>query len=254
MATTPASTPMPTPEDVRPAKISPFGRVIGVLFSPKTTFEDIIRKPSWILPVILTTILSLAAVAVLNQRMNWREYMSEQIEKNPQAAQLSPEQKESRVDFGVKLTTYIVWLAGLIGPFVFVILVGGILMVAYNLLAGAGVRFSQAMAVVAHAGMTALISAPVFILVVFLKSPGTIDPNNPVATNLAAFLPEEAAKWLVTLCKSIDIFTIWSLILMAIGFAAINPRKLKGAKSFTIVFLVWGMYVVIRTLFAFVFS
>src|SRR5712691_3248497 len=42
MATTPA--PAPEPQ----ASISPFGRIIGVLFSPKSTFEDIARKPSWV--------------------------------------------------------------------------------------------------------------------------------------------------------------------------------------------------------------
>jgi hypothetical protein len=44
------------------------------------------------------------------------------------------------------------------------------------------------------------------------------------------------------------------LILIAIGFAAVNPRKLKGAKPFVIVFSVWGCFVVIRTLWAFIFS
>src|SRR5512137_914777 len=54
MATT---TPIPAPE--APVTISPFGRVIGVFFSPGKTFEDIVRKPSWMLPLLLTTILSI---------------------------------------------------------------------------------------------------------------------------------------------------------------------------------------------------
>ena len=49
MATEPMPIPAPVVEPA--AKISPFGRIIGVLFSPKSTFEDIARKPSWILPV-----------------------------------------------------------------------------------------------------------------------------------------------------------------------------------------------------------
>lgn len=252
MATTPVSTPVPAPEPQ--ATISPLGRVFGTFFSPKATFEDIARTPNWVLPVVLTTLLSIIAVIAMNQRINWREYISEQIEKNPRAAQLSPEQKEKQIDVSAKITTYIVYVAGVVGPIIFVVIVGGVLMGAYNLLAGTGARFSQAMAIVAHAGLVGIVSTPIFLLVLFLKPPGTIDPNNPVATNVAALLPEDSAKWLVALCKSLDIFTIWSLILMAIGFAAVNPRKLKGAKSFTIVFGVWAAYVVVRTLWAFIFS
>jgi hypothetical protein len=87
-----------------------------------------------------------------------------------------------------------------------------------------------------------------------LKPYGTIDLENPIATNLAALLPDESAKWLVALCKSIDIFSIWTLILLAIGFAAVNPKKLKGGKSYTIAFTVWAAFVVIRVGWAFIFS
>ena len=30
-----------------------FGRIIGVLFSPKPTFESIVRRPTWVVPVVL---------------------------------------------------------------------------------------------------------------------------------------------------------------------------------------------------------
>jgi hypothetical protein len=125
---------------------------------------------------------------------------------------------------------------------------------AYSLLAGVGARFSQVFSILAHAGLVGIVSTPLFLLVLFLKPPGTMDPENPLATNLAAVLPEDSAKWLFTLCKSIDVFTFWTLILIAIGFAAVNPKKLKGAKPFTIAFSVWAVFVLIRVGWAFIFS
>jgi hypothetical protein len=246
----PASSSVPEPQ----AAISPFARVFGVLFSPKPTFEDIARKPSWILPVILMTVLSILAVVVLNQRMNWREYISQKIEKDSRASQLSADQKERQVDISSKITVYIVYAAGVLGPILSAVILGAIMMGAYNLFAGAGASYSQSLAIAAHSSLVGLISTPIFLLVLLLRPPGTIDPENPVVTNVAALLPEDSAKWLLALCKSLDIFTIWTLILIAIGFAAVNPRKLKGAKSFAIVFGVWGVYVVVRTLWAFIFS
>jgi hypothetical protein len=247
-----ATTPVPAPE--AQATISPFGRVIGVLFSPSATFADIVRKPSWILPIIISTLLSIAAVVTLNQRMNWRDYIIQQIEKSPRAAQLSADQKQQQADMGVKFTVPIVYASGVLVPICFALVVGLVMMGAYNLLTGAGARFSSAFAIVAHAGLVGIVSTPLFLLVLFLKPPGTIDPENPLATNLAAFLPEESAKWLMVLCKSLDVFSIWILILIAIGFAAVNPKKLKGAKSFTIAFSVWAAYVVCRVGWAFIFS
>jgi hypothetical protein len=58
----------------------------------------------------------------------------------------------------------------------------------------------------------------------------------------------------VGLCKNIDLLEFWKLILLAIGFAAVNPRKLKGAKSFTVVFTMFLVYVVLRTGIAFILS
>jgi hypothetical protein len=249
MATT---SPIPAPE--AQASVSPFGRIIGVLFSPKSTFEDIVRKPGWITPVLVTTLLSIISVIALNQRVNWREFIAQQMEKSPRAAQMTADQKQQQAEVGAKFTVTIVYAAGVVVPILFALLVGLVMMGAYNLFAGAGARFGTALSIVAHAALVAIVSTPLFLLVLFLKPPGTIDPENPMATNLAALLPEESAKWLVTLCKSFDLFTFWTLILIAIGFAAVNPKKLKGAKSFTIAFGVWAAYVVCRVGWAFIFS
>jgi hypothetical protein len=246
------TTPVPVPE--APAAISPWGRVLGIFFSPKAIFEDIVRKPSWVLPVILVTVLSCIAIIALNQRMNWREYVGEKFEKDPRASQLSVEQKQQQIEVAVKITVVITYVVGVLGPVVSALLVAAVMWGAYNLLSGAGASFSSSFAITAHAFLVGLVSTPIFLLVLFLKPPGTLDPENPMATNVAAILPEESAKWLVTLGRQLDIFSIWMLILLAIGFAAVNPKKLKGSKSYTIAFTVWATYVVIRVGWAFIFS
>jgi len=245
---------IPAPVAEPQAAISPFGRIIGVLFSPKATFEDIARKPSWLLPVLISTVLGIASTVVLNQRMDWRDYITQQIEKSPRAANMPAEQKEKQAEISAKVTVYIVYLAGAIGSACFAVIVGAVMMLAYNLLAGAGASFSQSLGIAAHSLVVGIVSTPIFLLVLLLRPKGTIDPENPVATNLAAFLPEESAKWLLTLCKSIDVFTIWILMLIAIGFAALNPKKLKGGKAYVVAFSVWGVVVVVKVLWAFVTS
>jgi hypothetical protein len=249
-----ATTSMPAPEAQSQPALSPVDRIIGVFFSPKDTFEDIVRKPSWVLPVILLTLFSLGVSFSINQRINWREFMSQQIEKSPQAASMSAEQKEQRIEGGAKFSPPFTYAIGLLGPIIGILVVALVMWGAYNLLGGANTDFGTSFAITAHAFMTGLLSSLLFILVLYLKPYGTVDLENPVATNLAAVLQDDSAKWLVALLKSIDVFTFWTLILLAIGFAATNPKKLKGSKAFTIAFSVWAAYVVCRVGWAFIFS
>jgi hypothetical protein len=125
---------------------------------------------------------------------------------------------------------------------------------AYSVLGGASTNFGTAFSITAHAFLTGLVSSPLFILILYLKPYGTADLENPIAANLAAFLPDQSAKWLVALGKSFDVFTIWTLILLAIGFAAVNPKKLKGSKAYAIAIGVWAVLVACRVGWAFIFS
>ena len=247
-----ATTSLPAPESQ--AAISPFGRIIGTLFSPKSTFEDIVRKPGWVLPVVLLTLLSLGVSFAINQRINWREFMSQQIEKSPSAANMSAEQKEQRIEGGAKFSPAFTYAIGLLGPIIATLLVGLVMWGSYNLLGGANTNFGTSLSITAHAFLTGLVSSPLLILILYLKPIGSVDLENPVAANLAAVLPDDAAKWLFALCKSIDIFSIWTLILLAIGFAATNPKKLAGSKAFSIAFTVWAVFVVCRVGWAFISS
>ena len=247
-----ATTSLPAPG--AQATISPFGRIIGTLFSPKSTFEDIVRKPGWVLPVVLLTLLSLGVSFAINQRINWREFMSQQIEKSPSAANMSAEQKEQRIEGGAKFSPAFTYAIGLLGPVIATLLVGLVMWGSYNLLGGANTNFGTSLSITAHAFLTGLVSSPLLILILYLKPIGSVDLENPVAANLAAVLPDDAAKWLFALCKSIDIFSIWTLILLAIGFAATNPKKLAGSKAFSIAFTVWAVFVVCRVGWAFISS
>ena len=243
----------PAAPEAQPS-MSAFNRIIGVFFSPQKTFEDIVRKPNWLLPVALITLFSVAVSVAINQRINWREFMSQQVEKNPRAAQLSAEQKQQQIEGGAKITPIFTYVVGVLGPLIGVLIIGLVMWGAYSLLGGASTNFSTSLAITAHAFLPGLISSPLLVLILYLKPFGTIDLENPLASNLAAVLPDDSAKWLVALCKSIDVFSIWTLILLAIGFAATSPKKLKGSKPYMIAFGVWAAFVLCRVGWAFIFS
>src|SRR5256886_12154585 len=234
-----ATTPVPAPE--AQASISPFGRIVGIFFSAGKTFEDIVRKPGWVLPLVLTTILSIGVSFAINQRINWREFMSQQIEKNPRAAQMSAEQKQQQIEGGAKFSPPFTYAIGLLGPILAVLIIGLVMWGAYSLIGGASTNFATAFSITSHAFLTGLVSSPLFILVLYLKPYGTADLENPVAANLAALLPDESAKWLVALCKSFCLFTFLTPILLALRVSALNPKKIKSAQTFTHSLSVWAV-------------
>lgn len=248
-----ASIPAPVAEPQ--ASLSPIGRIVGVFFSPKATFEDIVRKPSWLIPMALMLILSVLGVLALNSHFNWREYNTQQIEKSPRSAQLTPEQKQQQIEMGSKYAPIASFVFGTVIPVLAVLVIALVYMGAYNLMAGAGANFKTSLSIIAHSLIPAsIVGTVLFVTVLFLKPVGMFDLDNPVATNLAAFLPDESAKWLVALCKNIDLLELWKILLISIGFAAVNPRKLKGGKPFTIAISVFLVYVLIRVGFAFILS
>ena len=233
----------PTPSPEAQAPINHVGRMFGALFSPQTTFEEIAHRPSWIAPIILLTILSLSVSVLLGQKVNWEQVVAKSIEQSPQAQQLSPEQREQRIAIGAKFARVAVYVFGTLGSSIFTVIVAAIFLGAFNLLAGAGVRFGMAMAISSHALMPTAISSVLAIVVLMLKSADTIDPNHLLATNLGALFSSDSPKWLEKLAASVDLFWIWILMLLAMGFTAANPRKVSMGKALGIVF---GLYIAFR--------
>src|SRR5580658_2919177 len=87
----------------QPARISAVGRLGGVLFSPKATFEDIAAKPGFVLPLAIIVVLTLVIVVVFGQRVGWRAFMEQQFAKSSQTANLSADEKEQRMTGALKI-------------------------------------------------------------------------------------------------------------------------------------------------------
>jgi len=93
-----ATTTAVSPEAPEPAQvpINHFGRITGMFFSPRATFEQIARRPSLArAPFLLMTIVGLVVGVVINQRVDWRDVASKRIEESPRAANMSAEQKRT---------------------------------------------------------------------------------------------------------------------------------------------------------------
>ena len=233
---------------------SSVGSLFGALFSPKPTFESIVRQPSWILPLLLICILGCTTTYLYGQRVGWRAFMQKQIESSSRTQNMPQDQKDKIIDQQTKFAPIIGYVGTIVFSFGGGALVAAVLMGAFNLLSGSKVPFKTSFAIVAYAWMPLVIAQLLGLVILFIKDPATIDIQNLVASNGGAFLSDEAPKWLLSLCTSLDVFSFWSMALMGVGFSATNPRKLSFGKAFGTVITVWLIYVVVKVGLAAAFS
>jgi Yip1 domain len=244
MATTSVSAPEAQP------RINPFGRIIGVFTSPKQTFASIAERPSWVAPLLLMMVLATCVGTLLNTKMNWGEYIRHKAEENARFEQLSEERKDQALAGQVKFWSNFSYGVGIVAVPLSTLIFALIYFGAFNLFRGAGLRFGQAFAITTHAFLPTAISSILALIILPLKTYGDVDPENVVATSLKAYLPESAPKPLLALGGSLELFFIWCLVLVAIGFSAANPKKVKPAASFGIVFGLWAVWVLAKVAWA----
>lgn len=243
-----------TPAPEAQAPVNHFGRLFGVLFSPRQTFRDIARRPSWVAPIVLLSILGLGVGGVMNQRVDWESFIRQQAEKSPRFAQLSEDQKQRAIGMQAKIAPMIGYGFGLCGPALVALILAGIYLGVFNLFAGAGLRFGQSFGIVSHALMPSAIASVLAILTMLFKSHGDVDPERILASNVAALLPSDVPRWQVSLGSSLDLFWIWALMLMGIGYASTNPMKISTGKAVGLVFGPWAVWVLVKVGWAAAFS
>jgi hypothetical protein len=248
MSTVPAP-PLPaSPMDDVP-QTSAVGRMVGVIVSPKKTFSEIARRPTWAVPFVVLCLLSIGAGILVGQKTDWRSFFEHQNSKNSRFDTMSADQKENIVTQQLKFAK----IAPFFGLVVIVILVFLLTLLywgAFNLFFGAELGFTGSFGIVTYAFVPIAISSLLAIIVMLIKHAGDVDPEHILASSLSAFLPEDAPHWLDALGQSLELFWLWMLALIAIGFSTANPKKIKPAGAFLTVFGIWFVWVAAKVVFA----
>ena len=223
-----------------PEKGNSFGRIIGVIFSPKPTFESIARRPTWLAPVILLCLVQCAVVAIYGQRVGWRSLLEKQMGSNAQFQQLSKAQQQQRIEIAMPYVSKIAYVEVIIGPFIAAFLFAGIFWLLFNMGAGAKFGYRVSLGVASYGFVPTIIGSLLGILVIYLKDPSTIDLQNLLATNVSSYLSSDAPKWTHAL-RLVDIFLFWEMFLLAVGFSAAAPKKLSTGRAFAWIFGLWAL-------------
>lgn len=223
----------PMPAETAP-RLSEPARVINAFVAPSKTFEDIRRNASWWVPWLLLTFAGLGVSSVMAKKVDFDQMMRQQIANSRQAEQfesLSKEQQEQRLQVMAKFGKGFSFIIPVIGPIIGALIVGALLMATFNFAFEAEVPFRQSVAILFYAWLPGLL-LQIFTMVTLLLRSDTQDMNlrNMVATNPGYFMdPNSGSKFVYGMASSLDVFSIWIICLIGIGFAtnAVNRKRLS---------------------------
>lgn len=242
------------PDAPAPDSGSFLGNLFNLYFEPRTTFEKIFRNTRVWLAILLQTAMGVGFTTIWLDRVNPREFMRAQLEQNPRVQQMSADQVDRIIS--VQSGAMKTWgrIGPLIGPVVIDLIIAGLLLFMFRFFLAVDVSFLHSLAAVAWTfAAIGLVQTPVMLAVLFLKGDWNIDPNSVVQANLTIlFDPGDIPRWLWSLLSSFDLFSFWTLFLLATGFAAAGRRELST--GLWGVGIPWAVYVMVKVGFVLMFG
>jgi len=230
-----------------PAKMGQFSRVMGIFFEPKRTFADIAERPGWLVPLLISIVASLVLLYLFSTHVGWEPYLHRLMDNNPRVQQLSPEQRDQTFNLQLRIVPVLAYVGVIVGAPLSLLVVAAISMGIIRGLLGVPIRFAQAFATMAYAWLPWVIYSVLSIAVMFLKNPDEFDIQHGFASNPGAFMdPQKASRFLFSLAGSLDVFTIWVMLLMAVGLKAAGGKRLSFGGALFSVLLPWAVYVLAR--------
>jgi hypothetical protein len=211
--------------------------LIDVYFAPRDAFARIVRDPRWLLPAAGLLVVSLAFTAVWTSRMDPTEFMKTQLEESGQADKMPAEQRAVAIERGAGMMKWFAWGAAVVGTAFVLLVVSGVLFFVFRFFYASEMGFSHALAVVSWTFFAVgLLSSPLILAVMGLKGDWNLNPQEVVQANLSLLLDKStASKPLWTLLSSLDLFSLWQIFLLAVGFGVVS-RKTTGAA-------IWGVLI-----------
>lgn len=210
-----------TTDESRTERIGLGARAIGILTSPRETFERVMADPRWI--GILA--LSVGGVAVLSGTLMSTDFaqralIEQQIASMEAFGVTVTDEVYAEMEQGGRFAAYSTVGFTLIGvPVVCVILAGMLYGAGYGLL-GARASFRQVFAVVAHAGVVFLLQQLFVVPLNYAREAIT------VPTTLAAFAPMlDEGTFVLNLLSAVDLFHVGWIMILSIGLAVAWQRR-----------------------------
>lgn len=230
-----------------PPQMSELGTVTSIFFEPGRVFEDLRRKPRFIVGSIIVALFVSAYAFGLYYKVGeagMRRFMVEQVDRSPQASSMSKEQKDAAVDLQMTIQNGVRYA---IPVFVIIsLLIGGLLYFLGTKAFGGDGGFLHSLSVWVYSSIPPTVLGTILSFVVMgLKSADEIDIGSSqrglVNANPSLLMDGKANPVIATLLATLDLFMIWGWILAAIGLRITNRLTSGSAWAIVIILAVIGV-------------
>lgn len=226
------------PEATNPKNF--FSRLGGVYFSPGETFREIGRAPRAWMPLLALLILGTVSGYFMSTKIDIAAMQEAQLEQAVADGKMTQEQADNALAMTAKASGVMITVASGIGSLFFVFVIAGFFKLISALIAAEN-SFNGVLSVTAYAILAVTIVQTVLLIIILsIKDPMDFTATNAsaiLASNLGAvmsalFGEDALPKFLMRLAGWVDIFAIWIIALLSIGYAAVSV-KLKTSKAAT---------------------
>jgi hypothetical protein len=225
-------------------KDSSLGRILGVLLSPVETFRSIEARPTWVAPLLLLMILAGTVSFLVQTKLDPEEAVRAQVSK--MKVEISAKQLDKMIEDAENRTPATKALFAAIGSLVQAVLYAFIAAVFLGMLRlfGSEIDFLRSFSVTLHGYMPQALALLLNIPLLVGRESVSFDEATQggiLKSSLAALAPEDASSMLVALLGSVDLFSVWTVILLALGYRIVG--RVSTAVSTGIVVLLWLIYI-----------
>ena len=219
-------------------------RLVDTFIAPSKTFQDILRNTSWWLPFLITVFFSGILFVAVQQKVGFEQVAENNIKQSPKRAEQMDKLPADQRAQQMKITVIITEVVFAIIPVFAIIgtaIVAGILMATINFGFGGKASYWQVFAVGWYASLPGLIKIVLTVIALYAgMAPESFNSQNSAGTNIGFYMPPETSKALLTLLTSLDIVTIWSLLLSGMGLAIVAGTK--RSSGYIVVFGWWLLW------------
>jgi hypothetical protein len=219
-----------------PASKGLLARFIGVIASPRDTFEDVARAPRWFGMLALTIgVIAILVGGFLLTKVGQDAWLESTISSS---ASFGRQMSEQQIQGMERIAPYVGYFAGIqIAVFVIIfdLVIAGISFAVFNAALGGNASFKQVFSVVVHAGAIGLLGQLFAVPLNYMR--GTMTS----AANLGVLLPMLSDQSFIGhFASAIDLFIVWQVLVFAIGLGVLYKRR-----TAPIAYTLFGIYAVI---------
>ena len=250
----------PPPEKIEagePAQMSEGATLGNIFIEPGNTFEDLRRKPRFILATLIMIVVVSAFNAFFISKVGFENLVRQRMESNSRVQQLPEDQKAQLI----RQQSGPVWKAVsyAVPPIIVIAIVflGGLLYWGASNAFGGSSKYLQNVSVWVYSSFPPIIiSMLANIVILAFKSVDDIDLTTSqgglIRANPSMFIDAKGQPVLSAVLSTFDLFSIWGWILAAIGLRVVC--KLTSGSAWAIVLIFALLSMALRVVFAALFG